>query len=70
MNPDAASLRDHLSGRVARWQLPERWTFIEGIPRTGVGKFDKKQLPASFFLAAGELAVEEIRGGEQVAQSG
>ncbi|MET8404421.1 hypothetical protein [Streptomyces sp900116325] len=67
MNPDAASLREHLSGRVARWQLPERWTFVEGVPRTSVGKFDKKQLRARH--AAGELAVQEMRGGGQAARS-
>src|SRR5207342_3004838 len=24
----AAELREHLAGRVAHWQLPERWSFI------------------------------------------
>ena len=38
---DAAELRGFLSGRVARWQLPERWTFISEVPKTSVGKFDK-----------------------------
>ena len=28
--------------RMARWQLPERWAFIEAVPKTSVGKFDKK----------------------------
>jgi fatty-acyl-CoA synthase len=31
---------------VAKWWLPERWTFIEEIPKTSVGKFDKKVLRA------------------------
>ncbi len=37
-------LRDFLSqsGKIARWQLPERWSFIEAVPKTSVGKFDKK----------------------------
>jgi fatty-acyl-CoA synthase len=35
-------LRDFLSDKVARWWLPERWTYIEAVPRTSVGKFDKK----------------------------
>jgi fatty-acyl-CoA synthase len=38
----AAELRGFLSERVPRWQLPERWTFIGEVPRTSVGKFDKK----------------------------
>ena len=24
------------------WQLPDAWAFIEAVPRTSVGKFDKK----------------------------
>ena len=37
-------LREFLSSHVARWQLPERWSFIEAVPKTSVGKFDKKVL--------------------------
>lgn len=35
-----------LDGRIARWWIPERWTFINEIPKTSVGKFDKKVLRA------------------------
>jgi len=35
-------LRDFLAERVAKWQLPERWTTIDAVPKTSVGKFDKK----------------------------
>jgi fatty-acyl-CoA synthase len=41
-----AELKEFLAGRVAKWWLPERWTFIDGVPRTSVGKFDKKVLRA------------------------
>ncbi len=48
--PDArvspAQLRAHLADRVARWQIPERWAFVEEVPKTSVGKFDKKRLRA------------------------
>jgi fatty-acyl-CoA synthase len=37
-------LREFLAQRVAKWWLPERWTFISEVPRTSVGKFDKKVL--------------------------
>jgi len=37
-------LRAFLAGRVARWWLPERFSFVEEIPKTSVGKFDKKVL--------------------------
>ena len=32
------------ASKVAKWQLPERWAFIEAVPKTSVGKFDKKVL--------------------------
>ena len=35
-------LRDHLRDRVAKWWLPDEIIFIEEIPKTGTGKFDKK----------------------------
>jgi len=55
---DAASLRAHLATGWAKWQLPERWTFIGEVPKTSVGKFDKKTLRAQY--AAGELTVVEV----------
>lgn len=55
----AAELRRHLYGKVARWWVPERWTFIEAVPRTSVGKFDKKRIRASY--ARGAYEVVECR---------
>ena len=37
-------LRAYLEDKVAKWWLPERWSFIDEIPKTSVGKFDKKVL--------------------------
>ena len=37
-------LREFLGSKVARWQLPERWAYIGEVPKTSVGKFDKKVL--------------------------
>jgi fatty-acyl-CoA synthase len=42
VTPD--QLRSHLEGKVAKWWIPERWSFIDEIPKTSVGKFDKKKL--------------------------
>ena len=39
-----AKLREYLAERLARWQLPERWSIIEEVPKTSVGKFDKKRI--------------------------
>ncbi|MBV8601005.1 MAG: AMP-binding protein, partial [Candidatus Eremiobacteraeota bacterium] len=37
-------VRAWLGERVAKWQIPDRVVFIEAIPRTGVGKFLKRDL--------------------------
>jgi fatty-acyl-CoA synthase len=54
----AAELRDFLSQYIAKWQLPDAWSFIETVPKTSVGKFDKKKLRAEY--AAGDLTVEKL----------
>ena len=54
----ATELRDFLAERVAKWWLPERWTFVESIPKTSVGKFDKKVLRAQYH--DGQLDVVEL----------
>jgi fatty-acyl-CoA synthase len=43
----AEELRGFLADKVAKWQLPENWTFIDEVPKTSVGKFDKKRLRAA-----------------------
>ncbi len=43
------AVREHLATRgFAKWQLPERIEIIDQVPRTSVGKFDKKALRARF----------------------
>ena len=37
-----AELLEFLSDKVAKWWLPDRVVFIDAIPKTGTGKFDKK----------------------------
>ncbi|MGV9674921.1 long-chain fatty acid--CoA ligase [Nocardia sp. NPDC003482] len=51
-------LREFLADKFAKWQLPEHWTFIDEIPKTSVGKFDKKRLRASY--GNGELKVTTL----------
>ena len=43
---DAVALRAYLASRVVSWWIPERWAFIDEVPKTSVGKFDKKLLRA------------------------
>jgi len=40
----ADELREFLAERVAKWWIPERIEFIDEVPKTSVGKFDKKVL--------------------------
>jgi fatty-acyl-CoA synthase len=56
----AAELRNYLADRVVRWWLPERWTFVDEIPRTSVGKYDKKTIRSRH--AENAYEVTEVRG--------
>jgi fatty-acyl-CoA synthase len=51
-------LREHLSDRVAKWWLPDAYTFIDEVPKTSTGKFDKKVLRKQ--LADEDLDVERV----------
>jgi len=44
----ADDLRKYLADKVVRWWLPERWTFVDEIPRTSVGKYDKKTIRSRY----------------------
>lgn len=41
---DAADLHPVLSGRFAKWQLPDTVIVVPSVPRTSVGKVDKKAM--------------------------
>jgi fatty-acyl-CoA synthase len=56
VTPD--ELRTFLSDRIPRWQLPERWSFIDEVPKTSVGKFKKTTLREQY--AAGQLDVIKL----------
>jgi acyl-CoA synthetase (AMP-forming)/AMP-acid ligase II len=52
---DEAAIREWLLERLPKWQTPDRVLFIDAIPRTGVGKFLKRDLRARYdTLFAGE----------------
>ncbi len=51
----AEELVEHLRDRVARWWLPDEFAFVSEIPKTSVGKFDKKVL-------RGRLAEDRLEG--------
>jgi fatty-acyl-CoA synthase len=50
----ADDLRGHLAGAFAKWQLPERFEFVDEIPKTAVGKFKKTALREQFAKQAVE----------------
>jgi fatty-acyl-CoA synthase len=41
-------LREHLAPKFAKWWLPDRFEFVEEIPKTSVGKFKKTALREQF----------------------
>jgi fatty-acyl-CoA synthase len=41
---DEPSVQAWIGERVAKWQIPDRVIFVDAIPRTGVGKFLKREL--------------------------
>jgi acyl-CoA synthetase (AMP-forming)/AMP-acid ligase II len=53
---DAAAVRGFLDGRVAKWWLPDRVEIIDEVPKTSVGKFDKKALRARFAATGADSA--------------
>jgi fatty-acyl-CoA synthase len=46
VTPD--QLREHLAPKFAKWWLPDRFEFVEEIPKTSVGKFKKTALREQF----------------------
>ena len=62
MKPGAAAtpdeLQSFLAARVAKWWVPERWALVGEIPKTSVGKYNKKVVRAMY--AEGKLPVIEL----------
>jgi fatty-acyl-CoA synthase len=58
--PDFAALRHHLDGRVARFWVPEYWACVAELPRTSVGKLDKRALRD--MAAGGDLTIQRVDG--------
>jgi fatty-acyl-CoA synthase len=51
--PDKAEIVEFLTGKVAKWWLPDDVLFVRELPHTATGKVSKKTLRERF--AAGEL---------------
>ena len=55
-----AQLRSFLVGKVAKFWVPEYWAVVDDIPKTSVGKMDKKLLRVE--VAAGRLVIQKHLG--------
>jgi fatty-acyl-CoA synthase len=58
---EAAELEAHLGESFPDWWLPDEFRFVDEIPRTSTGKFDKKQLRDRFDVV---LETEEAEAGD------
>ncbi len=66
LTPEALAL--FLSGKVVRWQVPEYWSFIAEVPKTTVGKLDKKLLRARHREGALDVVkLDRVPGAQQIA---
>jgi len=54
----ADKLRAFMAEQVPRWQLPERWCFIDEVPKTSVGKFSKRIMRDAY--ASGRYEIIEV----------
>ena len=57
-----SDLCSHLQDRVAKWWVPDEFAFIDEVPKTSVGKFDKKVLRKR--LEEGELDRTPVEAGQ------
>ena len=44
----ADDIRNHLANTFAKWQLPDEVVFVNEIPKTSVGKLNKKEIRAQY----------------------
>jgi fatty-acyl-CoA synthase len=48
MTLEPREILEYLTPRLAKWALPDDVVLIEAVPKTSVGKFDKKVLRERF----------------------
>ncbi|WP_193787907.1 long-chain fatty acid--CoA ligase [Natronolimnohabitans innermongolicus] len=60
-DPTGTELEDHLAETFPSWWLPDIYEFVEEIPKTSTGKFDKKRLRDRFDVVLEEEDTEEAK---------
>lgn len=58
VNATARALWESLESSVDQWKRPDHWAFVSMIPRTSVGKFNKRHIRSAH--AAGEYMITTI----------
>jgi fatty-acyl-CoA synthase len=53
--PDFSAIREQLKSTVAKFWVPEYWAVVAELPRTSVGKIDKKLIRSEFDAGAYEV---------------
>ncbi len=53
------AILEHMASRFPKWWVPDDVAFIDEIPKTGTGKFDKKVLRERFTMHYGGMAARE-----------
>jgi fatty-acyl-CoA synthase len=53
-----SEIKQGLAAAMPKWWLPERWTVVDALPLTSVGKHDKRRMRALY--AEGALEVQEL----------
>jgi fatty-acyl-CoA synthase len=51
-----SELAEYLATQFAKWMIPEHYHFLDELPKTSVGKFDKKAMRAQYTAAATPLS--------------
>jgi fatty-acyl-CoA synthase len=65
--PDRAEIRRFLGERVASWWVPDYIEFVDQLPKTGVGKIDKRRLRDEYIpLLRSKVALTGENHGEGV----
>jgi acyl-CoA synthetase (AMP-forming)/AMP-acid ligase II len=50
-----SELTEFLAQQFAKWWLPERYLFLDELPKTSVGKFDKKAMRAQYAASSNAI---------------
>ena len=53
-------LKDHLGGSFSRWMIPDQILLVQDVPKTSVGKYDKKRVRAMLQTGGRDEVLREM----------